>query len=155
MNAFYRPFLTTDMATRKQKLIHQPTVEVRVAAARSSLIYQGRLDTGADDTVLPWSDIDTLGVQLLPGSGLELKGLGGSERVMFGLVDLEITAPDGPIRWSHLAAFSPSNLTLFGLNGFLEYFVVRLDGVKHEIKLQHRGKSPAPRFLPPLPRRSR
>jgi hypothetical protein len=116
---------------------------------------RGRLDSGADDTVLPWSEIDHLGVELIPGVSLELAGLGGSERVMFGLVDLEFSGPDGPIRWSHLAAFSPSERTLFGLNGFLEYFVVRLDGVKREIGIKYRGKAPAPRFLPPVARRSR
>jgi hypothetical protein len=116
---------------------------------------RGRLDSGADDTVLPWSEIDRLGVELVPGLSVELEGLGGSERVMYGQVDLELDSPDGPIRWSHLAAFSPSERTLFGLNGFLEYFVVRLDGVKHEIGIKYRGKAPAPRFLPPVPRRSR
>ncbi len=73
---------------------------------------------------------------------------------MFGLIDFEIIGPAGPIRWSHLALFSPGDKTLFGYRGFLEYFVARFDGVKREIKLQFRGKAPAPRFVPPAPRRS-
>jgi hypothetical protein len=96
-----------------------------------------------------------LGVELVPGLAVDIEGIGGSERMMFGLVDLEIRGPDGPIRWSHLAAFSPSDRTLFGLNGFLEYFVARFDGIKHEVKLQYRGKAPAPRFEPPTARRPR
>jgi hypothetical protein len=155
MSVFYLPFTTIDFATQKLITIHRPMVEVRIAAARGSRILQGRLDSGADDTVFPWSDVERLGVELLPGVSLELEGLGGSERVLYGLVDLELGGPDGPIRWSHLAAFSPSERSLFGLNGFLEYFVVRLDGVKHEIGIKYRGKAPAPRFLPPTPRRSR
>ena len=49
---------------------------------------------------------------------------------MFGFVDFEFLGSDGPIRWSHLAAFSPSDHTLFGIRGFLEYFVAKFDGPK-------------------------
>ncbi|HEY2156642.1 MAG TPA: hypothetical protein VGH33_13505 [Isosphaeraceae bacterium] len=74
---------------------------------------------------------------------------------MFGWVDLEFLDADGPIRWSHLAVFGPGDRTLFGLRGFLEFFVARFDGVKHDIRLQFRGKAPGPRFTPPAPRRSK
>ena len=85
-----------------------------------------------------------------------MEGLGGSELLMFGIVDIEFTGvSSGPIRWSHLAAFSPGERTLFGLNGFLDFFVARFDGVRHEIKLQYRGNAPPPRFLLPIPRRGR
>jgi hypothetical protein len=155
MSASYEPVLTYGPETNRPVLIHRPMVEVRVIGPSANRSYRGRLDTGADETLLPWTAIEILGVSLIPGKSLEIFGIGGSEHVMFGLVDLEIQGADGPIRWSHRVGFSPSGRTLFGLTGFLEYFVARFDGVKHEIKLQYRGKAPAPRFEPPAPRRAR
>jgi hypothetical protein len=155
MSAFYRAFGTRPIRPNEPAWIDRPLVRARVIGPKGNLPCEGRLDTGADETVLPWTAIPILGVELVPGLAVDIEGIGGSERMMFGLVDLEIQGPDGPIRWSHLVAFSPSDRTLFGLNGFLEYFVARFDGVKHEVKLQYRGKAPAPRFEPPAPRRAR
>lgn len=155
MKASYRPFYFAGRGVGRPTVVYRPVAEVLVAGPRGNGVFRGRIDTGADETILPWRSIESLGVQLLPGASEELTGLGGSERAMFGWVDLEFSGADGPIRWSHLAAFSPSDRTLFGLNGFLEYFVARLDGVKREIGLRHRGKSPGPRFLPPVTKRSR
>jgi hypothetical protein len=155
MSASYKPARVNQIRPGDPTVIHRPTVEVRVTGPKQNQVYRGRLDTGSDDTILPWADIEYLGVDLIPGKSVEILGLGGSIRVMYGYVDFEILGPDGPVRWSHLAAFSPGGHTIFGLTGFLEYFVARFDGVKHEVKLQYRGKAPAPRFEPPAPRRPR
>ena len=155
MSAYYKTFQVQPLGTNGTGLMDRPVVEIRVIGPRDNRPYEGRLDTGADETVLPWKSIALMGVKLIPGKVIELEGIGGIERVMFGLVDLEIIGPEGPIRWSHEEAFSPSDRTLFELNGFLEYFVARFDGVRREVRLQYRGKAPLPRFEPPLPRRPR
>jgi hypothetical protein len=155
MSAYYEGEPVRPLRPGDPTVIHRPLVSVRAIGPKQNQVYEGLLDTGADETILPWSDLEWLGVQLLPRVVADIEGVGGSLRVMYGFVDLEFNGPDGPIRWSHLAAFGQRKRAIFGLNGFLEYFVARFDGVKHEVKLQYRGKAPAPRFEPPAPRRPR
>lgn len=155
MRAFYRDYESPTLGGIRPPVILRPVADVYVTGPAGGLPIQGLLDTGSDETVLPWWAVDRLGVKLVEGRSVEIHGIAGALPAMFGWVDFEFLGPDGPIRWSHLAAFSPGARTIFGLRGFLEYFVARFDGVKHEIKLQYRGKAPAPRFVPPAPRRSK
>ncbi len=154
MTAYYQRSDSPTAGGLRPASIHRPTARVRVIGPKGGWSYEGVLDTGAVETMLPWSAVDRLGVQLLPGRRVEIEGIGGSVAAMFGWIDLEFPGPDGPIRWSHLTLFSTSERTLFGLRGFLEYFVARFDGVRREVTLRYRGKAPGPRFVPPAPRRS-
>jgi hypothetical protein len=151
----YRRSLLAQTRPGESAWIERPMAKVQVHGPRGNRLYNGRIDTGADDTILPWSAIDAVGVALIPGRPIDVEGIGGTERLMSGWVDLELAGDDGPIRWSCLAAFSPSGKTLFGLLGFLEHFVARFDGVKKEVRLQFRGQAPPPLFSPPTKRRTR
>ncbi len=155
MSAYYREFESPTAGGLRPPNIHRPMARVQIIGPRGGWPYEGVLDTGASETMLPWSAVDRLGVQLLPARSVEIAGVGGSVTAMFGWVDFQLSDSDGPIRWSHLAAFSTDDRTLFGLRGFLEFFVARFDGVKHEIQLRFRGKAPGPRYTPPAQRRSK
>jgi hypothetical protein len=155
MPAYYREFPSPTAAGLRPAFILRPMARVQIVGPNGGFPYEGDLDTGAAETLLPWEVVDRLGVRLIPGRSIEIAGIGGSVPAMFGWVDFEFLTPDGPIRWSHLAVFGTGDHVLFGLRGFLEYFVARFDGVRHEIRLLFRGKAPAPRFLPPAPRRSK
>ena len=144
MNAYYRQFESPTAGGVRPAIIHCPVADVRIFGPTGNELYQGRLDTGASETSLPWTAVDRLGVQLLPGRAVDIEGVGGSVVAMFGWVDFEFHGSQGLIRWSHLCVFTTSHHTLFGLRGFLEYFVARFDGVKHDIRLQFRGKAPRP-----------
>ena len=155
MPVYYQDFPSPTAGGLRPSHILRPMARVHVVGPGGSRAYEGDLDTGAAETMLPWDAVARLGVPLIPGRTMEIAGIGGSVNAMFGWVDFEFLGADGPIRWSHLAVFAPGEHTLFGLRGFLEYFVARFDGVRHEIRLQFRGKAPAPRYLPPVPRRSK
>ena len=155
MPAYYKEFPSPTAGGLRPAIILRPTARVHIVGPRGGRSYEGELDTGAAETMLPLEAVDRLGVRLIPGRSIEIAGIGGSVPAMIGWVDFEFLAPDGPIRWSHLAVFGTGEHTLFGLRGFLEYIVAQFDGVRHEIRLQFRGKAPAPRFLPPAPRRSK
>lgn len=123
-------------------VIRRPIVSVRVIGPAGSEDLRGRIDTGSDDTVLPRDLARRLGITL-EGPSVVLRGIAGEAAFRQGRVILELHKGKKVIRrvtsvgsWNNDDNFK----TLFGLNGFLEYFSAQFNGEReHVVLLRNRN----------------
>ncbi|WP_422928583.1 hypothetical protein [Singulisphaera sp. PoT] len=109
--------------------VYRPMLTI-LATGKNTEPTKGLIDSGSDHTLLPFSFIDMIDVKLEEGSGEIIEGIGGQMHVVrFGKVEIEVDTAKRKLRWKAKVGFiDGSQKTVLGHRGFLEKFIVRLDG---------------------------
>lgn len=136
MRFLYHPYPVRGTGSSRYKIVHRPTILVRVVGASGGDEIMGLVDTGADDTLLPDFLIKPLGVTIDPADKAIVVGIdGGTFVVRYGELDLELPG----YGWSARVGFHASFNAVLGHAGFLEYFTATFNGRRCYLNLTPNG----------------
>ena len=127
---------------------YRPVIPARIIGLRSSAVVSGLLDTGSEATLFDESYISLLDVHIKAGDEEVFQAADGTRfLVSFGMIDIELATPRRRTvhRWSARVGFMkrPKGAgSLFGHEGFLEYFSASFHGPELRVTLTP---------IPPLP----
>ncbi len=133
-------FKYSEYQTQDNKTIYRPTIPILFKNGKHFIFTEAAIDSGADYTILPIEIAGVLNIKLDKRNKRTFEGAGGNPFTVYRSPNsIEHIIRQEKFRthkWNSGVFFSESQPTiLLGQNGFLDKFVVTLDGKKKEVRL--------------------
>jgi hypothetical protein len=134
-------FKYSQYPTPKGKLIYRPVIDIIFQNKKKFILVEAVIDSGADYTILPIEIAGELNIKLDKKSKETFTGAGKNPfNVYKSPVKIEHRIRQKGHRdytWKSIVYFAESQPTiLLGQHGFLDQFVVTLNGLKKELEIK-------------------